>query len=590
MLNFGEFKNLIRRDIWPTGEAGSLVTAHDKMFVDALVDIQIWADCYQNSNTQLYPQCSTFYNCGMTVFDAPRGRILRVTTIDKINPDTGKEDPESDDDWCKEIEYRPVEIARVREYLGRSVASGNCLNLPLFFGLPLGLCRKGSPPVPTGEEVTNLGPLPLGFHYAETSTDAAARSQCGLWAMDRGKIYLVPWLQSTETVVVYWDGLKRVWTESDPVDNDPMLARAVKLYLQKEHARDFDRNPNEAQQYEREYNMALATLVHECRQESTQRSSELAYAAGAGGGTGRGSSTDFTSGGGGAMYFNSAQSGHAECPDNQTGTPVTITVMAGTVGSPVSVGEANRLAKAQAEALAKAALVCNDSTEIFYNEQVSAVATCSTDADHEVEMIGGPIVVTVQARTVEFNSNQSVEDANNKAIAWAQAEAERRKSGKCKWWNKEVEYNDSCIFVGPPPPLPHDATVVIAAHTFSSVISKEDADELALAEAKRQVWGIIGCGGGGGGGIGYGNQVRTGSVRVICPVAPYTTYRANWTYAANLWFAATQSEANRLADLFVSRLLQSQLTQWGIAGNPCGPHSPFVGNALPVITYTLFTG
>lgn len=54
------------------------------MFVDAVIDLQQWVECLQQNNTFLFPQCATYYNCGLTIIDsAPRGIIKRVSVIDK---------------------------------------------------------------------------------------------------------------------------------------------------------------------------------------------------------------------------------------------------------------------------------------------------------------------------------------------------------------------------------------------------------------------------------------------------------------------------------------------------------------------------
>jgi len=85
-MTFGQLKKDIRDQIFPDGESSNLVKSHDKSFIDAIIDIQKWVACAQQNNTSLFPQCSTFYKCGMTVIDsAPRGIIRSVSVIDK-NP------------------------------------------------------------------------------------------------------------------------------------------------------------------------------------------------------------------------------------------------------------------------------------------------------------------------------------------------------------------------------------------------------------------------------------------------------------------------------------------------------------------------
>lgn len=84
-LTFGQLKARIRATLWPQGEAANLVPAHDQSFLDALIDIQTWVPCEQQDNTSLFPQCATFYNCGLTTFDAPQGIIRKVSVMDKAH-------------------------------------------------------------------------------------------------------------------------------------------------------------------------------------------------------------------------------------------------------------------------------------------------------------------------------------------------------------------------------------------------------------------------------------------------------------------------------------------------------------------------
>ena len=96
MYTFGQLKSDIRKRVFPAGEASNLVASHDKMFIDAMMDLQTWVKCLQYDHTDLVPQCATLYNCGLTVFDAPRGSILKVSVVDRIDPTTGAESAEAE--------------------------------------------------------------------------------------------------------------------------------------------------------------------------------------------------------------------------------------------------------------------------------------------------------------------------------------------------------------------------------------------------------------------------------------------------------------------------------------------------------------
>src|SRR5882672_9519410 len=79
-----QFRTEIRQQLFPQGEAQSQVAAHDKYFLDAIIDLQTWVPCLQQNNTTVFAHCATFYNWGLTFIDsAPRGIIKRVSIIDK---------------------------------------------------------------------------------------------------------------------------------------------------------------------------------------------------------------------------------------------------------------------------------------------------------------------------------------------------------------------------------------------------------------------------------------------------------------------------------------------------------------------------
>ncbi len=138
-MTFADLKAAIWADVFPTGQAPNLVAAHKKMVVDALIDIQSVCDCAQQDNTDLVPQCATFYQCGLTVLQAPRGNIKKVSVVDKTDPVTHLEDPTLPTDYCSEIPYNQVDSCHVHRYLA---ARGGCCGVGFFFGLDPFLCGK----------------------------------------------------------------------------------------------------------------------------------------------------------------------------------------------------------------------------------------------------------------------------------------------------------------------------------------------------------------------------------------------------------------------------------------------------------------
>lgn len=460
---FGQLKSTLRNLIWPQGEAINLVAFHDRSFLDAIMDIQKWVPCAQQDNTNIVPHCATFYRCGMTILDAPRGYIKQVSVIDKINPDTGLEDAESPDDYCSEIVYKQISWCHVERYLQVSRNAGCCFPIPTFFAL-FG-CNKANYPIPTDEGLpAGLAPLPLGYHYPQESTNRTwGRSLSGVWALDRGKIWIVPWIQSTETVLIKWDGIKREWGESDPIESDPDLERAMLEFVRKEHMDKFDKEEAEFARASGAYADALAKLIHECREETRTRGCEPSHA--------RWSSPTLTN-----LYYNEAQSARADCPSGQTGTSVTVTIPAGTVASAISVADANVKAQAQAQSQATAQLVCEE-VSTFTNDAQSATVACQGQQGAPAPE-GNPVTVVVPAGTI--TSTISKADANQRAAALAQQQAAAGLS--CTYWNRAM--TSALLTCDIDPNIQVQKTV--AEHTYSSTISQQDADAQALEDATNQ--------------------------------------------------------------------------------------------------------
>jgi hypothetical protein len=284
---FADLKDEIRRLIWPEGEAEELVPIHDKFFVEALVDIQRWVDCYQYNNTQLYRACSRFYVCGLNVMDMPQqqgwgsmsNKIVRVSVVDQLTPDKHLESASAWTNWCSRVYYEQVPYCKMLEYQQQvkscSTCGGGFANFSGIFGFGCG-CRRADYPVPTDEEYLAFPALPLGHHYQpQVSTDSRfGRAQRGVWAQERGRFYIAPYLQRTETVILEWDGIKGLWDDNDLVEDNPQLKRAVRYYVSWQHLKDYDRDDVGAAQAQASFIEARRGMMRDCREETRVRGCE----------------------------------------------------------------------------------------------------------------------------------------------------------------------------------------------------------------------------------------------------------------------------------------------------------------------------
>lgn len=488
VYTFGQLKTSIRQIVFPTGEADNLVASHDKTFIDAIVDLQTWVQCLQEDHIDVIPQCATLYECGLTVINpAPRGNIFRLTAVDKFDPTTYEESATGTTDYCRPIEYKQVEPILIRDYLDRSRSRGWCLSIPWFFAFPYcGCAADDYPPVPTDEGVPEGLPLlPLGYHYPQTSTDSShGRANWGVWAVEHGKLYIAPWIQSTETILIEWDGIKRTWTDADAIDPDPLLAEAVEEYLRWKHADKWDRDYAEAQRAAAAYQVALQKLIYNCRQETRVRYRETSQS--------RASVIGLNT-----LFYNTDQNATATCPTGYTGDPVSVTIPAGTVASNVSVADANQKALAQAEAQAQAQLVCTATPTTYYNDQpgvyTATYADCNGAADAPTPTATS-IQVIIPVGTIP--STVSIADANTQA----QDEAESQAKSKlvCRFYNRAKTATATCASDGS---VPEQTATVAASQYHVDVTGATDdaklaagqvqADRLAETDAQNQANALI---------------------------------------------------------------------------------------------------
>ena len=229
-ITFGDLKTEIKDLIWPNGVPENLVKPIDVSFEDALVDLQTYVDCLQAWHTDVYPQCSTYFQCGLTVFDKPRGKILRIRAFQG--------------DFCDPVTLNPTTMHYLkcwsRRFMERVTAPAN----------------------------TGMPALPMGFKFADATTDSQwGRALLGLWSMERDRIYVAPHIQSLESIVVEWDGLKRTFSDSDLWPNDRDFKRTLKLWVQSEFSRDFERDFGAKQQFKVDYLDARADLMFRCAEE-----------------------------------------------------------------------------------------------------------------------------------------------------------------------------------------------------------------------------------------------------------------------------------------------------------------------------------
>lgn len=239
---FLNLKDEIKALIWPNGVPENHVGVVDAYFVQAMNFIQQNVDCLRDEHVDITPQCGTYFRCGTSAMDRPDGVIKRLFTV-------------LDENHCDPVTYRQVEMDELKCW-------SRCF------------ARLVTAPANTGMEA-----LPFGFKFPDASTDSEwGRAMVGLWAIEGEKIFIAPWLQTNERVVVEWSGSKTTWADTDLVQESADIKRAVKLFVQKEYIRDMDCDQVRYQTFHAEFFGsagiigALPHLRWECREKIKLRS------------------------------------------------------------------------------------------------------------------------------------------------------------------------------------------------------------------------------------------------------------------------------------------------------------------------------
>lgn len=494
-MTYAQLKALLLPQIFASGQAENLIGAHNAFFDEAMYDLQKHIECYRFSNHDLLPHCASYFNCGMTVIPQPQGKILEVYVIDRLDPDTGLESATGEDDWCAKVTLGRVNFCYLQYALK---LCERCSSSPIseaansIFTSLFGIYRRKTRyPKPTDEGMEALPALPPGFHYPQASTDASGRSPGGVYATQGGRIYIAPWIQSTETVGVRWTGIKRQWNDADLVEDDPKFRQAVRLHVAHQHESTYG-EPSKATMFHMELwgdpsrgvVGVIPTLIHECHEQN--RAVSCAEGSQNSGSSARGMGLQSN------LFYNDQRFEFtATCPTGKTGASKTVVKEIGTVPSALSVQDANARAAQAAADEAQAQLVCADPVVTYHNTQQTYTASCPGQSENAPAATGTPITVTIPANNSLYDS--TVSQAASDALALAAATAQAQSQLVCTFHNAAQTRSATCPTgtTG----TATEATVPAGQPEHDSTVSQADADAKAAAAAQNAAQAALVCAG-----------------------------------------------------------------------------------------------
>lgn len=240
---YEEFDEGIRQRVFPEGEpAANLVANHRKWVLDGLIDLQKKVPCMQDDHLEIVDQCSTYYFCGTSVFSAPRGFLRKLYTI-------------ADGDGCTRIDYEAISKQEM-DCLQSNLTQCATLLQPSGYYLDptVGYVPFSDLPVP-------------GWKNVDSTIDKPCRATKGFWTVDRGNIYVFPYMQWNEAACVEWDGIQRTFDDDEEVDFDREVEDAMEYYLAAKASEREDCDLQRSAVLTVSYNRRVAEMIHNCAKE-----------------------------------------------------------------------------------------------------------------------------------------------------------------------------------------------------------------------------------------------------------------------------------------------------------------------------------
>lgn len=247
-ITWEEIRDFMRAELWPplstgaiSAEPKSLRNVHNAYFQEAATDLQNCVPELRVNNVEVISFGASFFECGLSLVAQPVGIIQQVFTILDVKGDT-------EHDWCSKVWFAP------RTYTEVLLWTKNYLLM--------------NPEISEGDIYSN------GVRHADVSADSTCgRARSGFWSLNNKWLYLTPWIQSNEKIVILWDGVKDRWVNSDVLDAEwwgTQVREAIKYFVMWKHEL-FWGCKEHAPIWEREYNNKRADIMHDYALRSRPR-------------------------------------------------------------------------------------------------------------------------------------------------------------------------------------------------------------------------------------------------------------------------------------------------------------------------------
>lgn len=245
-ISYSEFKTQVRAILFPEGEAENLQTTHDAYIQDALIKLQTFVPCLRSNNVNFYDKEDMREWCGLDFLHIPRGVVHAVYAF---NPTSRR---------CRKHYFSPKSVA----YVDGWIAQQRCTTC--------GTTEDNPSLSPDCDEISDADTYCDSVDDSEN--DNCFKSTRKYYSLGPDmKLYLMPRLPCGYKIAVHWEGLKRSFSNNDPIPDDMDLVNAVVKYVMGQRALFLD---HDVPLYEHimaprtgEFSVAQADMIHRCTKE-----------------------------------------------------------------------------------------------------------------------------------------------------------------------------------------------------------------------------------------------------------------------------------------------------------------------------------
>lgn len=255
-MNYQQFKAAVKAEVFPDRESSRLTARIDGWIQNCLIEIQQKVPCLQSNHREYILQEATYYSCGATAFPIPAGGYVKSLRVQRT------------DNQCNYVDSVPM-------------------TEPVFRGILQNLqaCRC-SPPTGAPDYLYYGYEYDYGYYdfgdqdpelrIATSAIDLPCHARNRAFSLYEGNVWLWPVLQSDETAILKWSGVRKSWLDSTviPWDDeqgnvDREIIQIVGSYVMAQHYVHDNCDPDKAAISDGQYRKKLAEMIVECVRKTT---------------------------------------------------------------------------------------------------------------------------------------------------------------------------------------------------------------------------------------------------------------------------------------------------------------------------------